>query len=175
MPVAEGTKRARAGMAGQPSIGIFPMSSLHPQSTAAIAGQPIHAALVPFPIACFWLVLATDLAFWSTSHLMWQHFSEWLLLAGLVFGALAALAGVVDLLFRREVRARRPAWPHAIGGVIVLCLAFVNSFVHAADGWTGVVPWGLALSAATVLVMVLTNWLGRSLVFRHRVEVSYHG
>ena len=150
------------------------MNSSHPQSTAAVAGHPIHAALVPFPIACFWLVLLTDLAYWRTSHLMWQYFSEWLLLAGLVFGALAALAGLADLLFRREVRARGPAWPHAIGGVAVLFLAFANSFVHAADGWTGVVPWGLALSIATVLAMVFTNWLGRSLVFRHRVGVSHH-
>lgn len=150
------------------------MIHAHPRSTAAIKGHPIHAALVPFPIACFWLTLLTDIAYWRTSHLMWQHFSEWLLLAGLVFGALAALAGAVDLLFRREVRAQRPAWPHAIGGVIVLCLAVLNSLVHAADGWTGVVPWGLALSALTVLVLAVTNWLGRSLVFRHRVGVAYY-
>ena len=149
------------------------MDSPYPRSTAATAGQPIHAALVPFPIACFWLTLFTDIAYWRTSHLMWQHFSEWLLLAGLVFGALAALAGVVDL-FRRRVRAQRPAWPHAIGGVVVLVLAIVNSFVHAADGWTGVVPYGLILSAVTVLAMVVTNWLGRSLVYRHGVGVRAH-
>src|SRR3546814_15136362 len=82
---------------------------------------------------------------------MWQHFSEWLLLAGLVFGALAALAGAVDFLVRPEVRAPGAAWPHALGSVIALVLAIVNSFVHAADGWTGVVPYGLILSAATVV------------------------
>ncbi len=51
------------------------MASLHPQSTAAIAGHPIHAVLVPFPIVCFTLVLLTDIAYWQTSNLMWQNFS----------------------------------------------------------------------------------------------------
>jgi uncharacterized membrane protein len=146
----------------------------HPASTAAIARHPIHPMLVPFPIACFTLTLLTDIAYWRTSNLMWKHFSEWLLLAGLVFGALAALAGAVDFLSRREIRAQRPAWPHAIGNVVVMLLALVNSFVHSADGWTGVVPWGLILSAATVLLLLVTGWLGGSLVYRHGVGVSHH-
>ena len=78
----------------------------HPRATAAIAGHPIHAMLVPFPIVCFTLTLLTDIAYWQTSNLMWLHFSEWLLLAGVVFGGFAALAGAVDM-FRREVRSQR--------------------------------------------------------------------
>lgn len=148
------------------------MNSQHSPATAAIAGHPIHATLVPFPIVCFTLTLLTDIAYWQTSNLMWLYFSQWLLFAGLVFGGLAALAGIVDFLFRREVRASRPAWPHTIGGLLVLLLAFVNSFVHAADGWTAVVPYGLALSAVTVLVMIITNWFGRAMVFRHGVGVT---
>lgn len=150
------------------------MHRLHSSAPAAIARHPIHATLAPFPIVCFTLTLLTDIAYWRTSNLMWQYFSEWLLLAGLVFGALAALAGAVDFLFRPEVRAPRPAWPHAVGSVIVLVLAFVNSLVHAADGWTGVVPYGLVLSAVTVLVMGVTDWFGRAMVYRHGVGVSSH-
>ncbi len=151
------------------------MNRLHSPAAAAIAKHPIHATLAPFPIVCFTLTLLTDIAYWRTSNLMWQHFSEWLLLAGLVFGVLAGLAGAVDFLFRPELRASRPAWPHAIGSVIVLVLAFFNSLVHAADGWTGVVPYGLVLSAATVLVMGLSDWFGRAMVFRHGAGVSRDG
>jgi uncharacterized membrane protein len=145
----------------------------HPRSTAAIGGHPIHAALVPFPIVCFTLALFTDIAYWRSSDLIWKEFSEWLLLAGLIGGGLAAVAGAVDLLARRAVRRARPAWPHAIGNVVVLGLAILNSFVHARDGWTGVVPWGLALSAATVLLMMVTVWLGRSMVFSYGVGVRH--
>lgn len=143
-------------------------------SAAAIAGHPIHATLAPFPIVCFTLTLLTDILYWRTSHLMWQYFSEWLLLAGLVFGALAALVGAADFLLRPAARAPGSAWPHALGGVIALILAFFNSLVHAADGWTGVVPYGLILSAATVLVLAVSDWFGRAMVFRHGIGISNH-
>lgn len=147
----------------------------HPRSTASIAGHPIHAMLVPFPIVCFTLVLVSDITYWRTSNLMWHDFSSWLLLAGLIVGALAALAGAVDFIARREVRAQKPAWPHAIGNVVVMIIAVVNSLVHAGDGWTAIVPWGLILSAATVLLLLVTAWLGGSLVYRHGVGVSNNG
>ncbi len=150
------------------------MDRLHPPATAKVSGHPIHAFFVPFPIVCFTLTLLTDIAFWQSGTVMWQNFSSWLLLTGLVMGGLAALAGAVDLLASRRVRATRAAWPHAIGNVIVLSLALLNSLVHAGDGWTGVVPWGLALSAITVLLMFVTVWLGRSMVYRHAIGVADH-
>jgi uncharacterized membrane protein len=146
----------------------------NPKSTASIAGHPIHAMLVPFPIAFFTLALLMDIAYWRSSNLTWKHFSEWLLLAGLVCGGLAAIAGAIDFFAQREVRSQSLAWPHAIGNIIVMLLAFINSLVHARDGWTGVVPTGLALSVATVLLLVVTQWLGASMVYRHGVGVKHH-
>jgi uncharacterized membrane protein len=151
-----------------------PPNLSHPRSTAAVAGHPIHPMLVPFPIVCFMLALVTDIIYWQTSDLMWAEFSAWLLLAGIAFGVLAAVFGAVDFLARSEVREPGPAWPHAIGNVIVLVLAFFNNLVHARDGWTGVVPWGLVLSALTVLVLLVTAWLGASLVHVHGVGVRDH-
>jgi uncharacterized membrane protein len=150
------------------------MKSPHPPSTAAIGGHPIHPMLVPFPIVCFTLALVTDIIYWQTSYLMWAEFSAWLLLAGLAFGVLAALFGAIDFLGHREVRTQRPAWPHAIGNVVVLVLAFFNNLVHAGDGWTSVVPLGLILSALTVLIMSVTGWLGASLVHVYGVGVRNH-
>ena len=140
-------------------------------ATVAVAGHPIHAALVPFPIVCFTLVLGTDILYWRTADIMWQNFSAWLLFAGLVVGGLAAIAGAVDLLARRTLRRRGIGWIHGLGNLLVLGLAFYNSLVHAGDGWTAVVPTGLTLSAITVLVMIVTVWLGRSMVYRGAVGV----
>jgi uncharacterized membrane protein len=148
---------------------------LHSTPIAVVGKHPVHATLVSFPIVCFTLTLLTDIAYWQTANLMWQHFSEWLLLAGLVFGVCAAVAGAADLLLRPAVRALGSTWPHAIGGVIVLALAFFNSLVHAADGWTGVVPYGLVLSAVTVLFMAVTDWFGRAMVSRRGFGVAHHG
>ncbi|ODM41284.1 DUF2231 domain-containing protein [Cereibacter johrii] len=144
-------------------------------SVAAIGGRPLHAMLVPFPIACLTLTLGADIAYWATGNLMWQHFAEWLLLIALVTGAFAALVGAIDLLVRRPLRRLRIGWIHGIGNLVALGLAVVNSFVHARDGWTGVVPWGIVLSALTVAVMAVTFWLGLSMVFRHGAGVARHG
>jgi uncharacterized membrane protein len=143
-----------------------------PASTARVAGHPIHPMLVQFPIVCFIGALATDIAFASTANMMWANFSTWLLAAGLILGLLAALAGLVDFLSNRLVRAQRPAWPLFIGNVIVLLLALFNNFVHSRDAWTSVVPTGLILSALTVVVMLVTAWLGGAMVYRHRVGVA---
>jgi uncharacterized membrane protein len=151
------------------------MANAHSSATVVIAGQPIHSMLVQFPIVCFTLTLLTDIAYWRTANLMWQYFSSWLLFAGLIFGALAALAGIADFMFRSTIRARRPAWPHAIGSLIVLALALLNSLVHAGDGWAAIVPWGLMLSVVTVVIMLVSDWFGRALVFRYGVGVSDHG
>ena len=93
---------------------MLPRNFPHPQSTATIAGHPIHTMLVPFPIVCFVLALVTDIVYWQTSNLMWAEFSAWLLLAGIAFGVLAAVFGAVDFFASSEVRDQRPAWPHAL-------------------------------------------------------------
>ena len=118
----------------------------------------IHAAFLAFPIAFFSLTLATDAAYWQTLNLQWLHFSEWLLFAGLVVGAFGLLTRVLDMLIRKL----RPSWPTVLAGIVVLVLATINSFIHTADGWTAVIPYGLTLSILTVLVMIVTAWFARS-------------
>lgn len=133
------------------------MASSYSSSARAGAVDLLHAAFRSFPIACFSLALVSDIAYWRTSNLLWLHFSEWLLFAGLVFGIVAIVAQGVDYLARRI----RPAWPAIAGGILVLVLAAINNFVHTADGWTAVMPYGLTLSALTVLAMIVTAWFGR--------------
>lgn len=135
-------------------------------AVAVVRRRPIHPMLIPFPIACFVGVLLTDLTYWGTAEMMWADFSAWLVSAGLILGILAAIAGIVDFATRPAVRAQRPAWPHAIGNVVVLALAVLNTLVHSRDAWTSVVPLGLILSAATVAVMLVTGWLGWTLAQR---------
>jgi uncharacterized membrane protein len=148
------------------------MSDLHPPSKASIAGHPIHPMLVPFPIVCFAGALLTDITYWRTADIMWSNFSAWLLTIGLLMGGLAALAGLIDFLSSRSVRAQAPAWPHMLGNILVLGLSLLNAFIHSRDAWTSVVPTGLILSAVVVLIMLVTGWLGWSMVYRHKVGVA---
>ncbi len=109
---------------------------------------------MPFPFVCFSLALATDIAFWQTANLMWQNFSAWLLFAGLVAGGLAVLAGLLDML-RARTRPMRPSFVSILLFLVMLIFAFVNSLVHAGDGWTAVVPYGLLLSVITFVVSLM--------------------
>jgi uncharacterized membrane protein len=146
-----------------------PFEPLRP--TAQIASHPIHPMLVPIPIVCFIGALVTDIAYAVTAEMMWSDMSSWLLLVGLVFGVLAAIAGLTDFLGNRLIRSRSPAWPHMIGNLVVLVLAFFNVLVHTRDAWTSVMPTGLILSIITVLILPITGWLGWAMVYRHGVGV----
>jgi uncharacterized membrane protein len=143
-----------------------------PQSTAQVAGHPIHAMLVPIPVVCFVGTLVTDIAYWLTANMQWANFSAWLLSVGLIVSALAVLAGLIDFFGDRRIRRIRTAWIHAAGNAVALVLSIINVFVHSRDAYTSVVPTGLILSAVVVLILGLTGWLGAALVHRHGVGVQ---
>ncbi len=151
------------------------MTSMPQGPAVRASGDFLHAQVVQFPVVCFTLALGTDLAYWQTENLMWQNFSSWLLFAGLVLGAIAALVWLAGLLVGSPRADRAADWLFAAGGLLVLVLALLNSLVHAGDGWTAVVPWGLALSAATVVAMIVTSWLGRPSRSGHPVRAGGHG
>ena len=65
------------------------------------AAGTLHTFFQAFPFACFTLTVVTDLAYVQTLNLLWLHLSEWLLLAGLVFGGLGLIGRLIDYLVRR--------------------------------------------------------------------------
>src|SRR3954468_17258457 len=93
------------------------MDASNPQSTARLMGHPIHPMLVPFPIAFFIGAFLADLAYSKLGVPFWANAAAWLLGAGLVGAALAALAGLTDFLGDRNIRAIKDAWQHMIGNV----------------------------------------------------------
>ena len=148
------------------------MPRVHPPATASIAGIPIRALLSPFPIVCFIGTLLTDITYWQTAEMMWADFSAWLVTVGLIMGLLAFIAALIDFLGDPSVRRQTSARVHLVGSVVLLVLAALNMFIHTHDAWTSVVPWGLILSTLVVIVLLFTEWMGFSMVFRYGVGVS---
>lgn len=148
------------------------MLSPHPRSTARIAGHPIHPMLIPFPIVFFVSAFVTDLVFLSKGDEAWAQASYWLLLAGLVTAALAALAGLADFAGERRIRAIGAAWAHMIGNVIAVVLEAVNFLLRTDDPAGAVQGAGVVLSGIVVVILLVTGWLGGELVFRHGVGVA---
>ncbi|MBZ6074807.1 DUF2231 domain-containing protein [Microvirga puerhi] len=139
------------------------------ESTAAIAGHPIHHMLVVFPIAFLIGAFATDIAFRSTADTFWARGSYWLLSAGIVMALLAAIPGFIDFLTIDRVRNVWVSWAHMIGNLAVVVLAAINLWLRWADPVAGAQGWGFWLSLVTTALLIFNGWLGGELAYRYQV------
>jgi uncharacterized membrane protein len=124
----------------------------HMESRIARVTGPLYLLLFPIPVVCFLAALFTDIAYSASALLMWLHFSEWLIAAGLAFGALAALALLVEFFANHVIRAGPFGWSHLALFYAALVVELFNSFVHTVDGWTAVVPTGMILSVVGAIL-----------------------
>jgi uncharacterized membrane protein len=142
------------------------------RSTAWIGRRPFYPLLVAFAVSCFLGTLATDIAYWRTADMMWADFADWLVTAGVLVGYATILVAFIEVFGLRSGPLLRPTWPYAIGNIVTLILATLNMLVHTRDAWTSVVPWGVALSAAVVIVALITGWVTRETYAPHGAEVT---
>jgi uncharacterized membrane protein len=147
------------------------MATRNPVSSANLMGHPLHPILITLPIGLFVATFSFDVIFWQTGTEMWATSALWLLGAGLIAAALAAIAGLIDFAGDARIRQISDAWQHAIGNVILVLIQLFSFYQRYRYGWSAVVPLGLSLSLIAVLLMVFTGWKGGELVFRHRVAV----
>jgi uncharacterized membrane protein len=141
------------------------------RSAGRMVGNPLHPLLAAIPFTCFTGALLTDIAYWRSTDMQWANFSAWLLAAGLFIAVFAVIVGIIDFLSDRRVRELGVAWLYAGGNAVAIILAILNSFIHSRDAYTSVVPTGLILSALTVLIMLVTGWMGWELIYQSRIVV----
>ena len=144
----------------------------NPKSTAQIAGHPIHPMLIPFPIAFFVGTFVCDLVYWQMSNPAWAAATLWLLGAGLVMAALAAVMGLIDVFGDQQIRQLSTVWWHAGANVLLVLIEFLNLFIRYQDGSAAIIPNGLLLSLIAVLLLLFSGWKGGELVFRGHVGVA---
>ena len=90
-------------------------------------------------------------------------------------GCEKSIVGLVILIANRRLPRTRAIWPVVVGCVSVLVIGFINNLVHSRDAWTSVVPTGFALSALTVVVMLITAWAGFAAAYRPVDQLTYAG
>lgn len=118
--------------------------------------RPLHALLLGAAMASFSGTLATDIAYASTYEIQWSNFAAWLLVGGLVFGAMAMVCALLGL---RRAHRTRFAGTHFLLWLATWVLAFFNALVHAKDAWA-IMPAAPVLSAATLIAGILSLVLG---------------
>nr|HET7857798.1 DUF2231 domain-containing protein [Caldimonas sp.] len=123
------------------------------ESGVARVSGPIYLLLFPVPVVLFVAALVTDIAYAKSASITWLNFSEWLIAAGLLFGALAAIVLIVEFLASRAIRAG-VGWAHLVLFFAALIVELFNMFIHTRDGWTAVVPTGMTLSILGVILAI---------------------
>ena len=129
----------------------------------------LHPGLVSIGSALLIAVFVTDFLYWKTLLFQWDNFSAWLLLAGLVFAGLAAIAFVIDLVTRRIGQI---AWLRLLGLTAAALLSLLNVFVHSRDSYTAVVPQGIILSAVVAIILIVVGMGGWTLAARPALQLS---
>ena len=146
-------------------------------SVAAIKGHPLHPMLVPVVIGAFAAAVIADLMNYARPDPFWAQAANWLLLLTLISGIVAAIPGLIDLVFVRRARALPLAWAHGLGNLMFIALTAVNYFMRlpgaaetelAADGGMR----HLGVSLISLLLVGITGWLGGEMSYRHGIGVS---
>lgn len=116
--------------------------------------HPFHAFVLAATVPLFLGALLGDWAYWSSYQIEWANFASWLIVGGLVFGAVALLLAVVDLF-----RGGRLFYTLVLAATWIL--GFINALHHARDAWA-VMPTGLVLSVLVAVLACVATWIGFS-------------
>lgn len=77
------------------------------ESRLSIAGQAVHPVLVMFPLGLFTMAVLFDAGNVLGGPAILGALAFWNIVAGLVGGVLVVLAGAIDAMVVRDVRAKR--------------------------------------------------------------------
>lgn len=142
------------------------------QAKARLFGHPIHQMLIVFPLGLLGTSLLFDILHLATDGDHWALVSYSMIAAGIVSGLLAAPFGLIDwLAIPGGTRAKRIGLLHGGGNVVVLLL-FALTWFSRRDLPTAPSALEVGLSAAAVLLALVTGWLGGELVDRLGVGVD---
>lgn len=137
-------------------------------SAIAVAGHPVHAMAVHFPIALVIGTLGVDVFYWFWGDPFFLRLGIWS--SGFAFGmgVAASLVGTAELLLVKGIRARIGSWTHAVAAMTLLAIAGTNWGLRLMAP-EEVLPHGLALSVLATFFTGLAGWHGGKLVFDHGV------
>lgn len=145
------------------------------ESKVAIAGHPIHAMMVSFPIAMTMCTLGADAFYWWTGDEFWARAGLWSIGMAFLMGLGAGVTGTVELLIVTGIRARSASWTHFVIAMMLLSILGANWGLRLTGYVDAVLPYGALLSLLGAGLTAVTGWHGGKLVFHHRLGGSATG
>jgi nitrite reductase/ring-hydroxylating ferredoxin subunit/uncharacterized membrane protein len=141
------------------------------RSTASFKGHPIHPGLIPFPFAFLTGAFLSDAAGWLFQVPELTTTSWHLTIAGIAFGLLAAVPGIIDYVNTVPPKSsgKKRARLHGMLNVTALVLFGVSLLLRGEE--PSLLPIGLKAAGAGILVYA--GWLGGTLVNRNMIGVDH--
>ena len=144
------------------------------KSRAAIGNHPLHPAIVPLPIGCFFLAFVADVLYASTKNVFWYDVAFFALAVGIVTALCAAVLGFIDFFgVKMSTAGWRLAKWHMSLNLTAVVLYTVGCLIrrdHAAadtDRW----PLAFGLEVVPFLILGASGWLGGKMSYEHKVGV----
>ena len=142
------------------------------ESRAKLLGHPVHQMLIVFPLGLLATAVIVDIVYFAGDALIFAEVSYYLVIAGLIGGAVAAPFGFIDwLAIPRDTRAKRIGALHGVGNVVVMLL-FLASAILRADLPSAPPVAAYVCSFGGAALALVTAWLGGELVNRLGIGVS---
>ena len=140
------------------------------RSRAAIAGHPLHPAMVAIPVGAFTVALVSDVVGLFGGGEGWDRTAQYAIWIGLVGALLAALLGFVDYFGVTMSRAaKRLATIHMLLNLTAVVLYAASCWLRDEAAETPTLA--VLLSTVGFLILSGSGWLGGELAFKHKVGV----
>ena len=141
------------------------------KTPASIAGHPIHPMLVPIAIGCWLFSFACDLlAMFVGGTTPWAQLSYYTMVGGIVGALAAALPGLIDLLSLPAGYTKGIAIKHMSINLVVVAIYIFNAYLRHGGAPGQGLP--LILSVVTILMLLVSGWLGGKMVYEAGVGVD---
>ena len=141
------------------------------KTPASIAGHPIHPMLVPIAIGCFVFSFASDLLCLATGNTQLFPTLAYYTMIGGILGALAAaIPGLIDLLSLPPGYTKGVALKHMSINLLVVAIYVCNAWLRHGNPTALNLP--MILSLVTILLLLVSGWLGGKMVYEAGVGVD---
>jgi uncharacterized membrane protein len=143
------------------------------RTPASIAGHPIHPMLVPLPIGLFVCSFICDLIYvFGSGNPNFAIVALYTMAGGIVGALAAAIFGFIDLM-SLPPGPRKTGLAHMTINLVVVVLYVINFWQRSG---TPESPGGyVGLSLVTIVLLVVSGWLGGKMVYVYGVAVNAVG
>jgi uncharacterized membrane protein len=132
----------------------------------------LYISLNPLPAFLVAAVLLSDTICWATGSALFFRAAEWLLGAVLVTGMLAAADGLFLYISLGRMRPSKACLLHTVGNLLALLLSLSSLILRFNDGAAALVPAGIGLSVASLVLLLATGRLARGMALERGPEDS---